>query len=62
MGVQVGLSVMQRDGHVLECHQVIHDAIWHAELGSSAAILNAGYGLDCLMLRYQARNQGQENT
>lgn len=50
---QVGLGIMQRDGQVMQCHCSIHDAIWHAELGSSASVLKAGYGLDCLMLRYQ---------
>lgn len=50
---QVGLSILKHDGEVLKCHNGIHDAIWHAELGSSAAVLNAGYNIDCLMLRYQ---------
>jgi hypothetical protein len=40
---------------VLKCHTHIHDAIWHAELGSGAAVLAAGYNLDCLMLRYQVQ-------
>ena len=40
---------------MLKCHTHIHDAIWHAELGSGAAVLAAGYNLDCLMLRYQVR-------
>ena len=29
------------------------DTIWHSELGASAAILEAGYNLDCLMVKYQ---------
>ena len=53
--LQIGLAILQRDGKVLACHRSIHDAIWHAELGSSVAILNAGYGLDSLMIRYQVR-------
>ena len=40
---------------MLKCHTHIHDAIWHAELGSGAAVLAAGYNLNCLMLRYQVQ-------
>lgn len=29
------------------------DVIWHGELGSSLAILNAGHTIDSLMMRYQ---------
>ncbi|KAI3431515.1 hypothetical protein D9Q98_004565 [Chlorella vulgaris] len=50
---QVGLGLLQQDGRVLSCYKSIHDAIWYAEMGSSAAILGAGYNIDSLMLRYQ---------
>lgn len=50
---QVGLGLLQGDGDVLKCYTDIHDAIWYAEIGSSAAILDAGYNIDALMLRYQ---------
>jgi hypothetical protein len=53
--LQAGLGILQQDGRVLKCHTHIHDAIWHAELGSGAAVLAAGYNLDCLMLRYQVQ-------
>ena len=36
------------------------DTIYHSEVGASRAILNAGYTLDALMLRYKGvdwRNQ-----
>jgi hypothetical protein len=39
--------------HVLSCQPDRWGTIYHAELGSSAAILGAGFNLDCLMLRYQ---------
>lgn len=50
---QVGLGLLQAEGDVLKCYTDIHDAIWYAEIGSSAAILDAGYNIDALMLRYQ---------
>lgn len=53
---QTGLGLLQGDHNVLKCYTDIHDAIWHAEVGSSAAILNAGYNIDALMLRYQGVN------
>ena len=42
------------DGNVFKCWSERLDAIYHAELGASAAILRAGYNLDCLL-------QGCEN-
>ena len=38
---------------VSRCHDNIADAVYHAELGSSVAILKAGYTIDSLMLRYK---------
>ena len=38
---------------MFRCHDNIADAVYHAELGSSAAILAAGYTIDSLMLRYR---------
>ena len=37
------------DGNVFKCWSERLDAIYHAELGASAAILRAGYNLDCLL-------------
>ena len=51
--MQVGLQVLLEDAHVFECHKDISDAVYNAELGSSAAIFRAGYTIDSLMLRYQ---------
>ena len=50
---QVGLGILQRDGNVFACFEDLHDTIYYAELGSSLAVLEAGYNIDSLMLRYQ---------
>ena len=50
---QIGLGLLRADAGALKCWNSIHDAIWHAELGSSAAILRGGYNIDSLLLRYQ---------
>ena len=39
---QVGLDVWLRDGKVFTCWTSMWDVIWHGELGSSLALLNAG--------------------
>ena len=49
----MGLGILLRDTKVFRCHDNIADAVYHAELGSSAAILDAGYTIDSLMLRYR---------
>lgn len=58
--MQVGLDVLTSDGHVFNCYEDMWDTIYHSEVGASRAILNAGYTLDSLMLRYKGvdwRNQ-----
>ena len=50
---QIGLAVLQQAGEVFTCYEDLHDTIYYAELGSSLAILNAGYNIDSLMMRYQ---------
>jgi hypothetical protein len=50
---QEGLQVLLRDGNVFGCHASLADAVWHAEMGASLAILDAGFNIDSLMLRYQ---------
>lgn len=50
--VQTGLGILQQEGNVFKCFHSVLDAVWHAELGSSAAIFDAGYTIDSLMLRY----------
>lgn len=53
---QVGLQVWLQDENVFKCWDSMWDVIWHGELGSSLAMLNAGYDLDCFMTRYQGVN------
>ena len=48
---QAGLKLLTDDGNVLKCWDDRLDAIYHAELGASAAILRAGFNLDCLLQR-----------
>ncbi|DBB06321.1 TPA: hypothetical protein ACH3X1_011892 [Trebouxia sp. C0004] len=50
---QIGLQVLQQDGQVFACFDNLHDTIYFAELGSSLAVLKAGYNIDSLMMRYQ---------
>lgn len=51
-GGQVGLAILLRAGTVFRCYNHIHLTMFHSELGASKAILDAGFGLDCLMLRW----------
>ena len=52
---QAGFKTLLQDGNVLKCWSERLDAIYHAELGASAAILRAGFNLDCLLQRCGAR-------
>lgn len=54
--LQEGLKVLRDNGKIFKCYDDIWDTIWHAEVGSSGAILDAGYTIDSLMLRYQGVN------
>lgn len=53
IGMQEGLDVITRKGSVLQCHKDMAEMVTLSEIGMSKAILEAGYNLDCLMLRYQ---------
>lgn len=57
---RVGLNLMQEAG-CFECYSTWREAKVKGEVAGSAAILQAGYNLDCLMLRYQDVNW-QDNT
>eukprot|EP00891_Asterochloris_glomerata_P006722 jgi/Astpho2/6722/Aster-06741 len=50
---QVGFGIMYRNGNVFKCHTDMWDTIFHAELGSSWTVLQAGYNIDSFMMRYQ---------
>lgn len=50
---QRGLEVITARGTVLACHRDMREVVIQSEMGMSAAIMDAGYNLDTLMLRYQ---------
>ncbi|GAX76065.1 hypothetical protein CEUSTIGMA_g3508.t1 [Chlamydomonas eustigma] len=50
---RVGLRLLMRDRTVFHCHQSRWNTIYYSELGSSAAVLAAGYNIDSFMTRYQ---------
>lgn len=47
------MDVIKRKGTVLQCHKDMAEMVTLSEIGMSKAILEAGYNLDSLMLRYQ---------
>eukprot|EP00195_Chlamydomonas_chlamydogama_P010072 CAMPEP_0202914022 /NCGR_PEP_ID=MMETSP1392-20130828/62019_1 /ASSEMBLY_ACC=CAM_ASM_000868 /TAXON_ID=225041 /ORGANISM="Chlamydomonas chlamydogama, Strain SAG 11-48b" /LENGTH=431 /DNA_ID=CAMNT_0049605511 /DNA_START=282 /DNA_END=1577 /DNA_ORIENTATION=- len=51
---RVGLKLLLEDDKVFQCHDSRWAAIYYSELGSSAAVLSAGYNIDCFMTRYQS--------
>ncbi len=59
---QVGLQVLVDDGRVFQCHNSRWNTIYYSELGSSTAILKAGFNLDCLMAKYQGVDWRDKET
>lgn len=59
---QDGYRAMRAAGTVFECHHSIWDTIYHAELGSSLAVLEAGHNIDSLMLRYHGVDWRDRNN
>jgi hypothetical protein len=53
LALQVGLQLLISDRRVFACHKDRWDTIYYSELGSSKAILDGGYNIGCMMLRYQ---------
>lgn len=53
---RVGVQLLVQDGNVLSCYSSPWDAAFYSEVGASAAIISAGYNLDCLMLRWVGRH------
>ena len=49
----IGLQVLLGKGTVFRCYESMADVVIQSEIGMSTAILQAGYGIDSLMLRYQ---------
>ena len=50
---QAALEVLRSDRTVLKCYKDDFDAHWHSALGATLAILEAGYNIASLMLRYK---------
>lgn len=48
---QEAISIFQQEGEVLKCHKDRWDAIFYGELGSSLAILRAGFNIDSFIPR-----------
>ena len=51
---RIGMQILLDDQNVFKCYSNMWDTIYHSELGSSAAILDAGYNIDSLMVRIHA--------
>lgn len=51
---RVGMQLLLTDPGVFQCYDNMYDTIYYSELGSSAAILDAGYNIDSLMVRQLA--------
>ena len=47
-----GMRVLVEDGTIFKCYDSLWDTIYFSELGSSRAVLKAGYNLDCLLVRF----------
>lgn len=52
----IGLDLIRKNGTVLACYDTMQDVVFYGERGITETILNAGYGLDSLMARYQGMN------
>lgn len=48
-----GLNLLLNDTTVLACYTDIGGTIHRSEIGASRVIINAGFGIDCLMKKYQ---------
>eukprot|EP00879_Flechtneria_rotunda_P012042 GHRR01012577.1.p1 GENE.GHRR01012577.1~~GHRR01012577.1.p1 ORF type:complete len:347 (+),score=93.53 GHRR01012577.1:547-1587(+) len=59
---QVGLQLLIKNRQVFACHEDRWDTIYYSELGSSKCILDAGYNIACLMLRYQGVDWRDKNN
>lgn len=47
------MDLLQRNGSVFACHASLQDTVFQAEVGASRILLDAGYNIGSLMLRYQ---------
>lgn len=49
----IGLNLLRRNTTVLACYDTMQDVVFYGERGITETILNAGFGIDSLMARYQ---------
>ena len=49
---RVGLGTLLADGRVLACHADRWQARYFSEVGSAHVLLQAGFNIDCLMIRW----------
>jgi hypothetical protein len=56
---RAGLQLLIDDGRVFECFNTLSDAVFHAEMGSSAVILNAGYNIDSFMVSHASASSAE---
>lgn len=49
----IGLELLQSNDTIFKCYRTMEDVVFFSERGISETILNAGYGIDSLMSRYQ---------
>ena len=60
----MGLQILRDDGTIFKCYESLQDVVWYSEVGASRAILEAGYTIDALMMKYTGvdwRNKGNWN-
>lgn len=59
---RIGMNLLLTDPGVFQCYDNMWDTIFYSELGSSAAILQAGYNIDSLMVCTQAHSVNNPAT
>ena len=45
------IDIFEHEGQMMQCHQDRWDAVFFGELGSSLAVLNAGFNIDSFLTR-----------
>ena len=51
------MDVLRRKNTVLKCYSNMAETVSYSEIGMSMAIIEAGFNIDSLMLRYQVKSQ-----
>lgn len=58
----IGLNILIQNGKVFACYDDIAFTVLNSEIGASTAIINSGYSIDSLMLRYQGIDWKERHT